>query len=87
VTFASGNPEYKIWTDSNNNDTIDSGEEITKNIQSNYYDVIISSTTNNNIKFSSRGTASPLGETIITLTNSVGSTKVNVSLTGRVKIE
>ena len=82
VTFASGNPEYEIWTDSNNDGNKDPGEVTTKNIQSNYYDVIISST--NNINFSSRGTASLSG---IILTNSAGSTKkVTVLLSGRVKI-
>jgi type IV fimbrial biogenesis protein FimT len=29
VTFASGNPEYEIWTDSDNDDIEDSGEVIT----------------------------------------------------------
>ena len=83
VTFASGNPEYKIWTDSNNNDTIDSGEERTKDIQSDYYDVTISTT--KNIEFHARGTANPYNN--IGLTNSAGSKKVKVYMTGRVMIE
>ncbi len=84
VTFASGNPEYEIWTDSNNDGIKDSGEVTTKNIHPNYYDVSISST--NNIKFSSRGTANPFGT--IDLINTAGLTKkVNVRITGSVKIE
>ena len=83
VAFVSGDPEYKIWTDSNNNSTKDSGEEITKDIQSNYRDVTISST--KNIEFHSRGTANPYG--IIVLTNSAGSKDVKAHITGRVMIE
>jgi len=83
VAFVSGDSEYKIWTDSNNNGIKDSGEEITKDIQSNYNDVNISST--KNIEFHSRGTANPYG--IIVLTNSVGSKDVKAHITGRVMIE
>jgi type IV fimbrial biogenesis protein FimT len=84
VAFFEGDAEYNIWTDSNNNDTIDSGEEITKDIQSDYYDVTISAT--KNIEFHSRGTANPYND--ILLTNSVGLTKsVKVYMTGRVMIE
>ena len=79
----SGDSEYKIWTDSNSNDTKDSGEEITKDIQLNYHDVTISST--KNIEFHSRGTANPYG--IIVLTNSAGSKDVKAHITGRVMIE
>ncbi|NQT10836.1 MAG: type II transport protein GspH [Desulfobacteraceae bacterium] len=83
VAFVAGDAEYKIWTDSNNNGTIDSGEEITKDIQSDYYDVTISTT--KNIEFHSRGTANPYG--IIVLTNSAGSKNVKAHITGRVMIE
>ena len=83
VAFVAGDVEYKIWTDSNNNDTIDSGEEITKDIQSDYHDVTNSAT--ENIEFHSRGTANPYND--IELTNSAGSKKVKVYMTGRVMIE
>ncbi len=85
VTFASGNPEYEIWTDSDNDDIEDSGEVITKNIQSNYHDVTID--TDRNIKFSPRGTASSYGIIALSLLNSAGSKNVKVHITGRVKIE
>jgi type IV fimbrial biogenesis protein FimT len=85
VTFASGNPEYEIWTDSDNDDIEDSGEVITKNIQSNYHDVTID--TDRNIKFSPRGTASSYGIIALSLPNSAGSKDVKVHITGRVKIE
>jgi type IV fimbrial biogenesis protein FimT len=87
LAFAPGDAEYKIWTDSNKNDTIDSGEESTKDIHSDYYDVTISTTisTTKNIEFHSRGTANPYND--IELTNSAGSKKVKVYTTGRVMIE
>ncbi|MCG2831244.1 MAG: GspH/FimT family protein, partial [Desulfobacteraceae bacterium] len=75
--------EYKIWTDNNNNDSIDSGEEITKDIQSDYHDVTID--TDRNIEFSPRGTANSYGN--VTLTNSASSRLVKVNITGRVMIE
>jgi type IV fimbrial biogenesis protein FimT len=83
VAFVAGDAEYKIWTDSNNNNTVDSGEERTKDIQSDYYDVTISTT--KNIEFHARGTANPYNN--IGLTNSAGSKKVKVYMTGRVMIE
>ena len=84
VAFVAGDAEYKIWTDSDNDGTIDSGEEITKYIQSDYYDVTISTT--KNIEFHSRGTANPYNN--IDLINTAGLTKkVKVYMTGRVMIE
>jgi type IV fimbrial biogenesis protein FimT len=84
VAFAAGDAEYKIWTDSNNNDTIDFGEEITKYIQSDYYD--ITPNADKNVEFHSRGTANPYND--IQLTNSAALTKsVKVYMTGRVMIE
>ena len=84
VAFVAGNSEYKIWTDNNNNDSIDSGEEITKDLQPDYHDVTIIAT--KNIEFHSRGTANPYNT--IDLTNSAGLTKkVKVYMTGRVMIE
>ncbi|MCD6399947.1 GspH/FimT family pseudopilin [candidate division WOR-3 bacterium] len=85
VTFASGNPEYEIWTDSDNDDIEDSGEVITKNIQSNYHDVTID--TDRNIEFSPRGTANSYGNVNVKLTNSASSRLVKVNITGRVMIE
>ena len=82
VTFASGNPEYEIWTDSDNDDIEDSGEVITKNIQSNYHYVTIVS--NNDPIFSPRGTVTNLPT--ITLTNASGSKDITISIAGRVKI-
>ncbi|MBU4126986.1 MAG: GspH/FimT family pseudopilin, partial [Proteobacteria bacterium] len=69
LAFVAGDAEYKIWTDNNNNDSIDSGEEITKDIQSDYHDVTID--TDRNIEFSPRGTANSYGN--VTLTNSASS--------------
>ena len=85
VAFVTDNSEYRIWTDSNNNGIKDSGEEITKDIQSNYRDVIIKST--KNIEFHSRGTANPYGIIVLSLPNSAGSKNVKVHITGRVMIE
>jgi type IV fimbrial biogenesis protein FimT len=85
VAFVADDAEYKIWTDSNNDGAIDSGEEITKNIQSNYHDVTISTT--KNIEFHSRGTANPSGTITLTGSNSTNSKNVNIRITGRVKIE
>jgi len=83
LAFVAGDAEYKIWTDNNNNDSIDSGEEITKDIQSDYHDVTID--TDRNIEFSPRGTANSYGN--VTLTNSASSRLVKVNITGRVMIE
>lgn len=55
---------------------------VTKNIQTDYYDVSLSS--NNNPIFLPRGTATSLPT--ITLTNAGGSKSVCVALTGRVKV-
>ena len=85
LAFVADDAEYKIWTDSNNDDTIDSGEEITKDIHSDYYDVTISTT--KKIEFHSRGTANPYGTIALTSSNSTNSKNVNVRITGRVMIE
>ena len=85
VAFVAYDAEYKIWTDSDNDGAIDSGEEITKNIQSDYHDVTISTT--KNIEFHSRGTANPYGTIALTGSNSTNSKNVNVRITGRVMIE
>ena len=85
VAFVAGDAKYKIWTDSNNNDSIDSGEEITKDIQLDYYDITIIAT--KNIEFHSRGTANPYGTIALTGSNSTNSKNVNIRITGRVMIE
>ena len=85
VAFVAGNSEYKIWTDSNNDDAINSGEEITKNLQSDYCDITID--TDRNIEFSPRGTANSYGNVNVKLTNSASSRLVKVNITGRVMIE
>ena len=77
------NNQYKILDDDNNDDNEDPGEWTnTKNIQSEYSDVTLSA--NNNPIFYPRGTASSLPT--ITLTNSAGSKKITVAITGCVKI-
>lgn len=78
-----GANQYTILDDDNSNNSADTGEATTtKNIQANYYDVSLSSTTDP--IFYPRGTAYG---TTITLTNSSGSKTVKVALTGRVRIE
>ncbi len=75
--------QYQILDDDNNDGTAGSGESITtKNIQTNYHDVTVSST--NDPIFLPRGTATSLPT--ITLQNSSGSKTVTVSIAGRVKI-
>jgi len=84
VFFLADGHQYQILDDDNNNGIADTGEAIqTKDIQTDYYDVTMSSTANP--IFYPRGTA-PGGATI-TLTNSRGSKYVKVAWTGRVKIE
>lgn len=78
-----GTNQYQILDDDNNNNSADTGEAITtKNIQTEYHDVTLSST--NNPIFSPRGTATNLPT--VTLQNSSGSKTVTVSIAGRVKI-
>ncbi|MCJ7618161.1 MAG: GspH/FimT family protein [Desulfobacterales bacterium] len=83
--FFLNNHEYQILDDDNNNGNADTGEWTeTKDIQREYSDVTFSASANP--IFYPRGTASPLGTTTITLSNSSGSVNVTVALTGRVKI-
>ena len=83
VFFLGDNHQYKILDDDNNNNAEDSGEWTdTKDIQHEYSDVTFSATANP--IFYPRGTA---GGSTITLTNSVGSKKVTVAITGRVEIK
>jgi type IV fimbrial biogenesis protein FimT len=80
--FFVNNHEYKVLDDDNNDGKIDSGEwSQTKDVQAEYQDVSVSFTANP--IFFPRGSAS--GATV-TLTNSSGSKKVKIHLTGRVKM-
>ena len=82
--FFQDHRHYLILNDKNNNGKIDLGEsQEVRDIQADYQDV--SFTASNNPTFSPRGTASNLGS--ITLTNSSGSKKITVSITGRVKVK
>ena len=80
--FFVNNHEYKILDDDNNDGKMDSGEwSQAKDVQAGYQDVSVSFTANP--IFFPRGSAS--GATV-TLTNSSGSKKVKIHLTGRVKM-
>lgn len=82
--FFQDNRHYVILDDKNNNGKIDVGEhQETRDIQADYQDITI--TASNNPSFLPRGTASNLAS--ITLTNSAGSRKITVSITGRVKVK
>ena len=83
--FFVNNHQYTILDDVDNDGTADSGEATeTKDIQTNYYDVTITSSSANPIFFP-RGTASP-GATV-TVHNTSGDKYVIVtSNTGRVRI-
>jgi type IV fimbrial biogenesis protein FimT len=73
---------YKILDDDNNDGKMDSGESTqTKDLQDGYHDVSMGFTADP--IFFPRGSAS--GATV-TLTNSSGSKKVKIHLTGRVKM-
>ena len=82
--FFQDNRHYVILDDKNNNGKIDVGEhQEARDIQADYQGVTI--TASNNPSFLPRGTASNLAS--ITLTNSAGSKKITVSITGRVKVK
>ena len=82
--FFQDNRHYLILDDKNNNGKIDSGEDQEiRDIQTDYQDVTM--TASNNPSFLPRGTASNLASII--LTNSAGSKKITVSITGRVKVK
>jgi type IV fimbrial biogenesis protein FimT len=82
--FFQDNRHYVILDDKNNNGKIDSGEhQEARDIQADYQDVTM--TASSNPSFLPRGTASNLAS--ITLTNSAGSRKITVSITGRVKVK
>jgi type IV fimbrial biogenesis protein FimT len=82
--FFQDNRHYLILDDKNNNGKIDAGEpQEARDIQADYQDVTL--TASNNPSFLPPGTASNLAS--ITLTNSAGSKKITVSITGRVKVK
>ena len=75
--------EYRILDDADNDGVVDPGEwTITRDLRTDYRDVVISST--NNPVFSPRGTASSLAT--ITLANAAGSKRISISIAGRVRI-
>jgi type IV fimbrial biogenesis protein FimT len=75
--------QYQVLDDDDNDGVADTGEAITtKNIQTEYHDVTMSST--NNPIFYPRGTATNLAT--ITLQNSSGTKTVTISIAGRVKV-
>lgn len=82
-----GANQYQILDDDDNDGTADSGEAITtKNIQSNYYDVTLSASSNPT--FYPRGTGPTPSCTITVTSSATGQSKlVKAHLTGRVKIE
>ena len=82
--FFQDNRHYLILDDKNNNGQIDAGEyQNVRDIQADYQDVTL--TASNNPSFLPRGTASNLASII--LTNSSGSKKITISITGRVKVQ
>jgi len=82
--FFQDHRHYLILDDKNNNGKIDAGEpQDARDIQTDYQDVSL--TASSNPSFLPRGTASNLAS--ITLTNSAGSKKITVSITGRVKVK
>ena len=75
---------YTILDDDNSNGKPDPGELlVTRNIQTEYSGVTLTST--NNPIFLPRGTASNLGT--VTLKNSAGSKSISIGITGRVKVQ
>ena len=77
--------QYQILDDDDDDGNVDTGEAITtRDIQTEYHDVILTNTGGVNPVFQPRGNASG---TTITLTNSSGSKIVSVASTGRVKIQ
>ena len=83
IFFPGGN-QYKICDDSDNNGTVDDceGEPRIIDIEINYKGITLSST--NNPIFNSRGTASSLAT--ISITNSAGTRRITIAITGRVQI-
>jgi len=78
------NHHYEIWNDANGDGTVadNEGDDIARDIQTDYHDVTFSSTANP--LFYARGTAH--GGATITVSNSAGSKDISLAFTGRVKI-
>jgi len=79
------NHQYRICDDADSNGTVDDGEGDveTRNIQTEYYGVMLDSIPTP-IIFQPRGTAT---NKTVTLNNSSGSKSLTVAITGRVKIQ
>jgi type IV fimbrial biogenesis protein FimT len=84
VKVSFGGNEYQMWNDADSNGTIadHEGENIGKDMPSEYYDVTLSASAEP--IFQPRGTTDT--QATVTLTNSRGSKYVIVSSTGRVRI-
>lgn len=82
--FFDNNHQYRICDDANSDGTVADGEGNvqTKDIQTEYHDVIFAS--NNDPIFQPNGTASNLAT--ITLSNTSGSRSITISSAGRVRI-
>jgi len=77
--FFTGENQYYICDDTDNNGTVDDCEATPKSL----YGVVLSS--NNNPIFSPRGTVSNLPT--IVLTNSAGTRNITIAITGRIQIK
>lgn len=84
VFFDGNGYEYEIWNDADNGGTVadDEGDDVERNIQTDYHDVTLSKTADP--VFQARGTATG---TTVTVSNSSGKKYVKVAITGRVKID
>jgi Tfp pilus assembly protein FimT len=82
--FFTGDHQYKICQDTNNDGAVDDCEGNSRiiNIQDNYKGITINS--NNNPIFHPRGNASNLAT--INLTNSSGTKNITIAITGRIQI-
>ncbi len=82
ITFVDSH-QYRILDDDNNNGIPDGSEKVvSRNLHSDFHGLTLQST--NNQIFHPRGTASNLAT--VTLSNSSGTKKVKVSITGRVTV-
>jgi prepilin-type N-terminal cleavage/methylation domain-containing protein len=82
VTFTDDH-HYVIWTDKNDDDNIDTDEEITKDLHDFYHDVHVSSTTNPTFT----PTGSMTNPPSITLTNASGTRSIATSAAGLITFE
>jgi len=87
VHVENGGHTYEIWSDANHDGAVDDNEgvNISKDVQQDYYDVTLSTTsTTNDTIFNPRGAASQFGT--VTVTNSAGSKSIAVAISGRVAV-